>query len=89
LHKEHKAFKALLGIPCDGSVLCVCTQSGGTRGDVQPAAALGVALAGEGARVRLAADPSFKDFAGSLPGLKFYPLGGNAREMMGLTVKWG
>lgn len=70
--------------PCVASI----AQSGGTRGDVQPAAALGVALAGEGAHVRLAADPSFKGFVEPL-GLEFYPLGGSAREMMALTVKWG
>lgn len=63
-------------------------QSGGTRGDVQPAAALGVALAGDGARVRLAADPSFQGFVEPL-GLEFFPLGGSAREMMAVTVKWG
>jgi hypothetical protein len=70
---------------------CNPPQAGGTRGDVQPAAALGVALAGKGARVRLAADAGFAAFVGSLgaPGLEFYPLGGNAREMMALTVKWG
>lgn len=58
---------------------------------MQPAAALGVALAGEGARVRLAADAAFAGFVASLaaPGLEFLPLGGDAREMMGLTVKWG
>jgi UDP:flavonoid glycosyltransferase YjiC (YdhE family) len=71
------------------AVLCCAMQSGGTRGDVQPAAALGVALAAEGARVRFAADASFRPFVGDLPGLEFYPLGGNARDMMGLTVKWG
>ena len=64
-------------------------QSGGTRGDVQPAAALGVALAGEGARVRLAADASFRGLVTALDCLEFYPLAGNAREMMALTVKWG
>jgi UDP:flavonoid glycosyltransferase YjiC (YdhE family) len=65
-------------------------QAGGTRGDVQPAAALGVSLAAEGARVRLAADPSFGGWIAGLPGgVEFYPLGGKAREMMALTVKWG
>lgn len=51
-----------------------------------------MALAGEGARVRLAADAAFAGFVAGLaaPGLlEFFPLGGDAREMMGLTVKWG
>lgn len=52
-------------------------------------------LAGEGARVRLAADASFAGFVSQLlpvghqDCIEFFPRGGNAREMMGLTVKWG
>ncbi len=66
----------------------LCLQSGGTRGDVQPATALGVSIAGLGARVVLAADRSFEGFVTS-HGLKYFALGGDAREMMALTVKWG
>lgn len=63
-------------------------QSGGTRGDVQPATALGVALAALGAHVAMATDASFEGFV-QQHGLQHYTLGGNAREMMALTVKWG
>eukprot|EP00775_Hariotina_reticulata_P002108 gene2108-2427_t len=61
-------------------------QSGGTRGDVQPACALGVAFSGLGAAVRLAADRAFQQLIED-QGLEFFPLGGDARQMMALTVK--
>ena len=63
-------------------------QSGGTRGDVQPAVALGIQLKARGHIVRLAADASFADFVTS-HGLEHFPLGGDAKQMMALTVKWG
>jgi hypothetical protein len=54
-------------------------QSGGTRGDVQPATALGVALLGAGAqRVRLACDVSFQHVV-KAAGLEWFPLGGDAK----------
>eukprot|EP00878_Enallax_costatus_P007471 GHUV01007824.1.p1 GENE.GHUV01007824.1~~GHUV01007824.1.p1 ORF type:complete len:613 (+),score=211.59 GHUV01007824.1:409-2247(+) len=62
--------------------------SGGTRGDVQPATALAIALSGLGATVALATDASFKGFV-KQHGLQHISLGGNARDMMALTVKWG
>uniref|UniRef100_A0A383WES8 Glycosyltransferase family 28 N-terminal domain-containing protein n=1 Tax=Tetradesmus obliquus TaxID=3088 RepID=A0A383WES8_TETOB len=62
--------------------------SGGTRGDVQPATALGVALAGLGARVCVAADAMFGGFV-QQQGLAYRQLAGDARGMMALTVKWG
>lgn len=67
---------------------CMAAQSGGTRGDVTPALALGIRLAHQGHNVRLAADASFEGFVRE-HGLDFYPLAGHAREMMRLTVKWG
>jgi hypothetical protein len=69
-------------------VLIHFLQSGGTRGDVQPATALGVALAGLGARVCVAADAMFDSFV-QQQGLAYYQLAGDARGMMALTVKWG
>jgi hypothetical protein len=38
--------------------------------------------------VRLAADATFRSFISAL-GLEFFPLGGDAREMMAVTVTWG
>lgn len=67
---------------------CLHVQSGGTRGDVQPAVALGLQLAALGHHVRLAADKSFESFV-KLHGLEYYPLAGDAKAMMQLTVKWG
>lgn len=66
-------------------------QSGGTRGDVQPALALACRLAARGHRVRLAADASFRGMVQQLqqPGLEFWPLAGSARDMMRMTVEWG
>ena len=63
-------------------------QAGGTRGDVQPAVALGLQLVAAGHAVRVAADTSFQDFV-SQHGLEYVPLGGDAKRMMALTVKWG
>lgn len=63
-------------------------QSGGTRGDVQPATALGVALAGLGAHVCIAADATFEAFV-QQQGLAYHQLAGDARGMMELTVRWG
>ncbi|WIA34522.1 hypothetical protein OEZ86_012845 [Tetradesmus obliquus] len=62
--------------------------SGGTRGDVQPATALGVALAGLGAHVCVAADAMFGGFV-QQQRLAYRQLAGDARGMMALTVKWG
>lgn len=63
-------------------------QSGGTRGDVQPSTALAITLSGLGATVAMATDASFKGFV-QQHGLQHISLGGNARDMMALTVKWG
>jgi len=63
-------------------------QAGGTRGDVQPALALGLQLAAAGHVVRLATDSAFKAFVEEHR-LEHFPLGGDAKEMMALTVKWG
>eukprot|EP00877_Chromochloris_zofingiensis_P007758 jgi/Chrzof1/3235/Cz12g16290.t1 len=68
--------------------LNIVMLSGGTRGDVQPAVALGLQLAALGHHVRLAADKSFESFV-KLHGLEYYPLAGDAKAMMQLTVKWG
>ncbi|CAN1132168.1 Sterol 3-beta-glucosyltransferase UGT80A2 [Linum perenne] len=50
----------------------------GTRGDVQPFAAIGQRLQEDGHRVRLATHSNFKDFVLNA-GLEFFPLGGDSK----------
>ncbi|EFJ42355.1 hypothetical protein VOLCADRAFT_107296 [Volvox carteri f. nagariensis] len=66
--------------------LRVLIMVAGTRGDVQPATALGVRLASHGHRVRLATHPPYRDLVYGA-GLEFFPLAGDPRRMMELTVK--
>ncbi|KXZ43027.1 hypothetical protein GPECTOR_106g121 [Gonium pectorale] len=58
----------------------------GTRGDVQPATALGVRLRSHGHRVRLATHEPYRALVAGA-GLEFFPLAGDPRGMMELTVK--
>ncbi|MFC3960976.1 glycosyltransferase [Nocardia jiangsuensis] len=54
----------------------------GSRGDVQPAVALGVALAGAGHAVRLAVPPNLVEF-GRGAGLDTHPYGADTGELLG------
>ncbi|XP_044499882.1 sterol 3-beta-glucosyltransferase UGT80A2-like isoform X1 [Mangifera indica] len=64
----------------------------GTRGDVQPFAAIGkrlqvnIYVQEDGHRVRLATHSNFKDFVLSA-GLEFFPLGGDPKVLAGYMVK--
>lgn len=58
----------------------------GTRGDVQPFAAIGKLLQEYGHRVRLATHSNFKDFV-LKAGLEFFPLGGDPKVLAGYMVK--
>ncbi|KAF5712393.1 sterol glucosyltransferase [Fusarium mundagurra] len=70
--------------PCPA--LNVVIQVVGSRGDVQPFIALGVALQRYGHRVRLATHDTFTDFVRS-SGLEFYPVGGDPEDLMAYMVK--
>ncbi|KAF4950018.1 hypothetical protein FGADI_8464 [Fusarium gaditjirri] len=70
--------------PCPA--LNVVIQVVGSRGDVQPFIALGVALQRYGHRVRLATHDTFSDFVRS-SGLEFYPVGGDPEDLMAYMVK--
>lgn len=87
-HITDSAFECPSVAPPALFSLVVPLQSGGTRGDVQPATALGVALAGLGAHVCVAADAMFGGFV-QQQRLAYRQLAGDARGMMALTVKWG
>ncbi|MGB3713182.1 MAG: glycosyltransferase, partial [Candidatus Promineifilaceae bacterium] len=60
----------------------------GSRGDVQPYVPLGTGLQSAGHRVRIA---TFKEFAPLIlnAGLDFYPLQGDARELLNTAVSSG
>ncbi|CAN0830368.1 Sterol 3-beta-glucosyltransferase UGT80A2 [Linum grandiflorum] len=58
----------------------------GTRGDVQPFAAIGQRLQEDGHRVRLATHSNFKDFVLDA-GLEFFPLGGDSKLLAKFMVK--
>ncbi|KAG2441956.1 hypothetical protein HYH02_009750 [Chlamydomonas schloesseri] len=65
----------------------VVVMVAGTRGDVQPAVALGLALQrGGGHSVRLATHEPYRGLVTDA-GLEFFPLAGDPRGMMSLTVK--
>ncbi|KAM0358606.1 hypothetical protein ACHAO7_003691 [Fusarium culmorum] len=66
--------------------LTVVIQVVGSRGDVQPFIALGVALKRYGHRVRLATHDTFADFVRS-SGLEFYPIGGDPEDLMAYMVQ--
>ncbi|KAF7167269.1 hypothetical protein CNMCM5623_000631 [Aspergillus felis] len=58
----------------------------GSRGDVQPFVALGMALQERGHRVRLATHLAFRDFVQD-HGLEFFSIGGDPAELMAFMVK--
>lgn len=66
--------------------LNIVIQVVGSRGDVQPFVALGVALQKHGHRVRLATHDVFADFVRTT-GLEFHPVGGDPAELMAYMVK--
>ncbi|RGP74453.1 hypothetical protein FLONG3_6012 [Fusarium longipes] len=66
--------------------LTIVIQVVGSRGDVQPFIALGVALKRYGHRVRLATHDTFADFVRS-SGLEFYPIGGDPEDLMAYMVQ--
>lgn len=58
----------------------------GTRGDVQPFAALGCRLQAEGHRVRLATHATYRNYVME-KGLEFYPLAGDPMKLSEFMVK--
>ncbi|KAH8202230.1 hypothetical protein TruAng_003607 [Truncatella angustata] len=65
--------------------LNIIVQVVGSRGDVQPFIALGVALQKCGHRVRIATHNTFEAFVRS-SGLEFYPVGGDPEDLMAYMV---
>jgi sterol 3beta-glucosyltransferase len=63
----------------------VVIQVVGSRGDVQPFIALGVALQKYGHRVRLATHDVFGEFVRSSD-LEFYPVGGDPEDLMSVRT---
>ncbi|EAW15294.1 putative UDP-glucose,sterol transferase [Aspergillus clavatus NRRL 1] len=66
--------------------LNIVIQVVGSRGDVQPFLAIGVALKERGHRVRLATHLAFRDFVQD-HGLEFFNIGGDPAELMAFMVK--
>ncbi|KAK6858737.1 hypothetical protein PG995_005301 [Apiospora arundinis] len=66
--------------------LNIVIQVVGSRGDVQPFIALGVALKRAGHRVRLASHNNFDQFVRD-SGIEFYPIGGDPTDLMAYMVK--
>lgn len=66
--------------------LNIVIQVIGSRGDIQPFAALGNELQKHGHRVRLATHDTFRTFVQSA-GLEFFPVGGDPLELMAYMVK--
>lgn len=72
---------------CPGPpALNVLIQVVGSRGDIQPFVALGLALARAGHRIRIATHETFKDFVES-HGLEFFNIGGDPKRLMAYMVK--
>lgn len=66
--------------------LNIVIQVVGSRGDIQPFAALGRGLQAHGHRVRLATHARFQDFIHDA-GLEFHPIGGDPEELMSYMVR--
>lgn len=66
--------------------LNIVIQIVGSRGDVQPFVALGLELQKFGHRVRIATHSPFRSFVEG-PGLEFFDIGGDPKEMMAYMVK--
>jgi sterol 3beta-glucosyltransferase len=66
--------------------LNVLIQVVGSRGDIQPFVALGLALARAGHCVRVATHETFKDLV-EIHGLEFFNIGGDPKRLMAYMVK--
>ncbi|KAJ5605328.1 hypothetical protein N7510_010482 [Penicillium lagena] len=64
----------------------IVIQVVGSRGDIQPFIALGMALEHSGHRVRIATHETFKEFVES-HGLEFFNIGGDPKKLMAYMVK--
>ena len=64
----------------------IVIQVVGSRGDIQPLVALGVALKQTGHRVRIATHPTFRAFVKDV-GLEFFSIGGDPTKLMAYMVK--
>jgi len=64
----------------------IVIQVVGSRGDVQPFVALGVALKEAGHRIRIATHETFRSFVQDA-GLEFFNVGGDPRKLMAYMVK--
>ncbi|KAJ6085371.1 hypothetical protein N7499_005000 [Penicillium canescens] len=80
------------GTPDDGNVtvepphMNIVIQVVGSRGDIQPFVALGVALKKAGHRVRVATHETFRPFVQDV-GLEFFNIGGDPKRLMAYMVK--
>ncbi|KAM0286499.1 hypothetical protein ACHAQH_000926 [Verticillium albo-atrum] len=81
-----RPMRALSPTPDSPPRLNILIQVIGSRGDIQPFAALGHELQKHGHRVRLATHDTFRTFVQSA-GLEFYPVGGDPSELMAYMVK--
>ncbi|KAG8809795.1 hypothetical protein FRC19_004968, partial [Serendipita sp. 401] len=66
--------------------LCIVIMVVGSRGDVQPFIALGMELAKQGHRVRIASHEKFRTFV-TEKNLEFYNIGGDPEELMSYMVR--
>lgn len=66
--------------------LNIVIQVVGSRGDIQPFVALGLALARAGHRIRIATHGTFKEFV-ETRGLEFFDIGGDPKRLMAYMVK--
>lgn len=66
--------------------LSILIQVVGSRGDIQPFVALGLALARAGHHIRIATHEVFKEFVES-HGLEFFSIGGDPKRLMAYMVK--
>ncbi|KAJ5134767.1 hypothetical protein N7448_000213 [Penicillium atrosanguineum] len=66
--------------------LNILIQVVGSRGDIQPFVALGLALARAGHRIRIATHDTFKEFV-ETHGLEFFNIGGDPKRLMAYMVK--
>jgi hypothetical protein len=64
----------------------IVIQVVGSRGDIQPFVAFGVALKKAGHRVRVATHETFRPFVQDV-GLEFFNIGGDPRRLMAYMVK--
>ncbi|OGE54296.1 hypothetical protein PENARI_c006G11403 [Penicillium arizonense] len=80
------------GTPEDGNVnvepphMNIVIQVVGSRGDIQPFVALGVALKRAGHRVRVATHETFRSFVQDVD-LEFFNIGGDPKRLMAYMVK--